>query len=173
MAKPPVTKPVTIRFTRRAYEQVRKHLLKDDLEEMCYLFAHVVENTKRRIFLVDHVLRLDPACYLRRTRTSIVLDPRAKNLVYSRFVESPYNGLINAHSHPLETGAVRFSGTMMMTICMSWPGSMSNYPVASALAATEAKSMRSPWSLVSKGLMPEVTHLLFHLHCPQSSRYRF
>jgi hypothetical protein len=110
MARPPLTKPVTIRFTGRTYERMHKHLLRDENEEFCFLFAHVVENPKRRIFLVDKMVNLDPACYLRRTRTSIVIDPRAKNALYSRFVQSPYTGLINVHSHPFDRGAVHFSG---------------------------------------------------------------
>jgi molybdopterin-synthase adenylyltransferase len=111
MAKLPKPKPVTIRFTGRAFERVRKHLLRDADEEVCFLFCHVLETPTRPIFLADHVLTLDPACYLRRTPTSIVIDPDAKNAVYSRFVESPYTGLINCHSHPFERGAVRFSPT--------------------------------------------------------------
>jgi molybdopterin-synthase adenylyltransferase len=111
MAKLPNPKPVTIRFTARCFEQMHKHLLRDEFEEICFLFCHVFEtkSPSRLIFLVDHVVTLDPACYLRRTRTSIVVDPRAKNAVYSRFVESPYNGFINCHSHPFAYGAVAFS----------------------------------------------------------------
>jgi molybdopterin/thiamine biosynthesis adenylyltransferase len=102
---------VTIRFTARCFEQMRKHLLRDEFEEICFLFCHVIETTRpsRLIFLADYVVILDPACYFRRTRTSIVVDPRAKNAVYRRFVESPYNGLINIHSHPFAHGAVAFS----------------------------------------------------------------
>jgi ThiF family protein len=111
MAKSPKPKPVTIRFTKRCYGRVRKHLLKDQDEELCFLFAHVVETSKRLIFLVDHAVTFTPDCYLKRTRTSIVLKPKAKNYLYSRFVESPYNALINCHSHPFSTGAVAFSGT--------------------------------------------------------------
>jgi molybdopterin/thiamine biosynthesis adenylyltransferase len=110
MAKPPTPKPVTIRFTARAYERVRKHLLKDQDEEFCFLFSHVVETPKRLIFLVDHVVTFTSDCYLRRGRTSIVLNPDAKNYLYSRFVESQYNGIINCHSHSFDTGAVYFSG---------------------------------------------------------------
>lgn len=75
------------------------------------MFCHVIEikSPGKLIFLVDHVVTLDPACYLRRTRTSIVVDPRAKNAVYSRFVEGPYNGFINCHFHPFAYGAVAFS----------------------------------------------------------------
>jgi hypothetical protein len=102
---------VTIRFTGRAFERVRKHLFKDDLEELCFLFCQVVESPTRLIFLANYVVTLDPTCYLRRTPTSIVIDPRATNAVYSRFMESPYTGLINIHSHPFENGAVRFSST--------------------------------------------------------------
>jgi ThiF family protein len=109
MARSPSEKAITIRFTQRAYERVLKHLLKDEDEEMCFLFAHVGESQSRRIFLVDHVVILDPACYLHRSRTSIILDPRAKNAVYSRFVERPHTGLLNLHSHPFERGAVHFS----------------------------------------------------------------
>ena len=113
MAILPKPKPVTIRFTGRTYEQVRKHLLRDDLEEACFLFCHVLEiqSPSKLIFLVDHVVILDPDCYIRRTPTSIVIKPRAKNEVYSRFVKSPYNGLVNCHSHPFSHGAVAFSGT--------------------------------------------------------------
>jgi hypothetical protein len=113
MAKLPNPKPVTIRFTARCFEQMRKHLLRDEFEEICFLFCHVVEtqSPSRLIFLADYVVILDPACYLRRTRTSIVVDPRAKNALYCRFAESPYNGLINIHSHPFAHGAVRFSKT--------------------------------------------------------------
>lgn len=111
MLRFPKPKPVTIRFTQRAYERVRKHLLRDENEEACFLFAHVCESPTRRIFLVDCVVTLDPACYLRRSRTSIVIDPRAKNAVYNRFVRSPYSGLINCHSHPFAHGAVHFSAT--------------------------------------------------------------
>jgi molybdopterin/thiamine biosynthesis adenylyltransferase len=106
-----MAKPVTTRFTNRAFERVRKHLLKDADEEICFLFAHVVESPTRLVYLVDYVVTLDPACYLRRSRTSIVIDPRAKNALYSRFVESPYTGLINCHSHPFDHGVVHFSGT--------------------------------------------------------------
>jgi molybdopterin-synthase adenylyltransferase len=111
MAKSPKRKPVTIRFTARCFERVRKHLLRDEFEEICFLFCHVVEtqSPSRLIFLADYVVTLDPACYLRRTRTSIVVDSRAKNALYSRFVESPYNGLINIHSHPFSHGATTFS----------------------------------------------------------------
>jgi hypothetical protein len=111
MAKSPKTKPVTIRFTKRCYERVRKHLLKDQDEELCFLFSHVVETPKRRIFLVDHEVTFTPDCYLKRTRTSIVLKPRAKKALYIRFIESPYDGLLNCHSHPFSTGAVAFSDT--------------------------------------------------------------
>jgi molybdopterin-synthase adenylyltransferase len=108
MAKLP-KQQVTIRFTNRSFEQMRKHLLRDEYEEICFLFCHVVETPTRLIFLADHTLTLDPACYLRRSRTSIVVDPCAKNAVYSRFIESPWNGLINIHSHPFAHGAVAFS----------------------------------------------------------------
>lgn len=104
-------KPVTIRFTARAYERVHKHLLRDKNEEACFLFAHVSDSPNRRIFLVDYVVTLDPACYLRRSTTSIVIDPPAKNAVYNRFVHSPYTGLTNCHSHPFVHGAVHFSAT--------------------------------------------------------------
>jgi hypothetical protein len=110
MFRLPKPKPVTIRFTGRTYERVRKHLLRDEKEEACFLFAHRVENPTRLIFLVDYLVILDPACYLHRSRTSIVIDPRAKNAVYSRFVESPYSGFINCHSHPFDHRAVHFSG---------------------------------------------------------------
>jgi hypothetical protein len=110
MAKSP-QQPVTIRFTARCFERVLKHLLRDEFEEICFLFCHVVETQSpaRVIFLADYVVTLNPACYLKRTRTSIVVDPRAKNALYSLFVESPYNGLINIHSHPFAHGAVAFS----------------------------------------------------------------
>jgi hypothetical protein len=111
MAKPLSTKPVTIRFTKRVFDGVRKHLFRDELEEICFIFCQVVESPTKLIFLANHVVTLDPACYIRRSRTSIVIDPRAKNAVYHRFVESPYTGLINCHSHPFENGAVRFSPT--------------------------------------------------------------
>jgi hypothetical protein len=104
-------KPITIRFTSRAFERVRKHLLRDDLEEACFLFCHVVETQTRLIFLADYVVILDPSCYRIRTRTSIVIDSNAKDALYRRFVESPYNGLVNCHSHPFSHGAVAFSGT--------------------------------------------------------------
>jgi hypothetical protein len=110
MAKLP-KQQVTIRFTNRSFEQMRKHLLKDEEEEICFLFCHVVETPTRLIFLADHVVILDPACYLRRSRTSIVVDPRAKNVLYCRFAESPYTGLVNIHSHPFDHGAVHFSDT--------------------------------------------------------------
>jgi hypothetical protein len=84
-------------------------MLRDENEEACFLFAHVAESPKRRLFLVDYMVTLDPACYLRRTRTSTVIDPRAKNAVYNRFVHSPYTGLINCHSHPFAHGTVHFS----------------------------------------------------------------
>jgi molybdopterin-synthase adenylyltransferase len=102
---------VTIRFTARCSGQVRKHLLRDEFEEICFLFCHVVEtqSPSRLIFLADHVVTLETVCCLRRSGTSIVIDPRAKNAVYNRFVESPYNGLINCHSHPFAHGAVAFS----------------------------------------------------------------
>jgi hypothetical protein len=111
MFRLPKPKPVTIRFTQRTYERVRKHLFRDENEEACFLFAHMVENATRLIFLVDYLVILDPACYLRRSRTSIVIDPRAKNAIYSRFVESPYSGFLNCHSHPFDHGAVHFSET--------------------------------------------------------------
>jgi hypothetical protein len=104
-------KPIAIRFTSRAFERVRKHLLRDDLEEACFLFCHVVETQTRLIFLADYVVILDPSCYRIRTRTSIVIDSNAKDALYSRFVKSPYNGLVNCHSHPFSHGQVAFSGT--------------------------------------------------------------
>jgi ThiF family len=109
MAGSPKPKPVTIRFTARSYVRMLKHLLRDEYEELCFLFAQVVETPNSLIFLVDHVVTFTPDCYLRRDRTSIVLKPEAKNALYSRFVASQYNGLINCHSHPFERGAVRFS----------------------------------------------------------------
>jgi hypothetical protein len=104
-------KSITIRFTNRAFKKARKHLLRDDLEEACFLFCHVVETQTRLIFLADYVVILDPSCYRKRTRTSIVIDSDAKNELYSRFVESSYDGLVNIHSHPFSHGAVAFSGT--------------------------------------------------------------
>jgi hypothetical protein len=86
-------KPITIRFTNRSFEKARKHLLRDDLEEACFLFCHVVETQTRLIFLADYVAILDPSYYRKRTRTSIVIDSGAKKALYRRFVESPYNGL--------------------------------------------------------------------------------
>lgn len=79
MTEPSCAKPVTVRFTSRAYDRAREHLLKDARERLCFLFADVVESSTRLIFLVDYVLVLDPACYLRRSRTGVVVDPRAKN----------------------------------------------------------------------------------------------
>jgi molybdopterin-synthase adenylyltransferase len=110
MAKFP-KQQVTIRFTARCFEQVLKHLLRDEFEEICFLFCRVFETARpsRLIFLADHVVTLETVCCLRRSGTSIVIDPRAKNAVYNRFVESPYNGLINCHSHPFAHGAVAFS----------------------------------------------------------------
>lgn len=78
---------------------------------MCFLFAHVIDTPNRRIFLVDYVVQLDSTCYLKRTPTAVVLDHRAKNAVYSRFVESSHTGLINAHSHPFAASTVAFSAT--------------------------------------------------------------
>lgn len=109
MTKHAPTKPVTIRFTARAYERVRANLLKDENEAMCFLFAHVVESAKRRIFLVDYVVQLDEACSLKRSRMAVIIHYRAKNAVYSRFVESSYTGLINCHSHPFARSSVYFS----------------------------------------------------------------
>ncbi|MGI0035607.1 MAG: ThiF family adenylyltransferase [Nitrososphaera sp.] len=109
MAKPYPDKPVTIRFTKRAYEKTRAYLFRDERESVSFLFAHVQETRERRIFLVDYVATLHDDCYRKRTRTSVVVHHRAKNEVYRRFVESPYNGFINAHSHPFSTSSVAFS----------------------------------------------------------------
>ncbi|MGH8653938.1 MAG: hypothetical protein ACREYE_17995, partial [Gammaproteobacteria bacterium] len=59
MTRPAQTKPVTIRFTARAYERVRACLFRDENEAMCFLFAHVIDTPNRRIFLVDYVVQLD------------------------------------------------------------------------------------------------------------------
>jgi ThiF family len=111
MPRSPSEKPVIIRLTKRCYGRILKHLLKDQHEELCFLFAHVVETPQRFIFLVDHEVTFTPDCYLSRTRTSIVLKTEAKNALYIRFVESPYNGLVNCHSHPFSHGVVAYSGT--------------------------------------------------------------
>jgi hypothetical protein len=106
-------KPITIRFTSRTFERARKHLLRDNLEEACFLFCHVVETQSpaRVIFLADYVVILDSSCYRKRTGTSIVIDSDAKTELYNRFVKSPYNGLVNCHSHPFSHGHVDFSYT--------------------------------------------------------------
>ncbi|MGH8651190.1 MAG: ThiF family adenylyltransferase [Burkholderiales bacterium] len=111
MNKPTHPKKVIIRFTARAYERVRRLLLKDENEQMCFVFAHVVETPtpNRLVFLCDYVLQLHDSCYLKRTPTSVVLDHRAKNIVYARFAASTYDGLLNIHSHPFDKGRVAFS----------------------------------------------------------------
>lgn len=111
MGKPANPKPVTVRFTKRCYERVRSCLFKDEFEAMCFVFCHVGENAKRRLFLADYCVELDDSCYLKRSRTSVVINHRAKNLVYSRFVASSFTGFLNVHSHPFEQGHVRFSHT--------------------------------------------------------------
>jgi hypothetical protein len=109
MSDPASGRPVTIRFPARAYEKAHRSLLKDSSEKVGFLLAHMAEGASRRIFLVGQALTLDPACYLECGRTSVSVDPRAKNAVYIRFAESAYSGFINCHSHPFEQGAVRFS----------------------------------------------------------------
>ena len=75
MDRPQRPKSITIRFTNRAFEKARKHLLRDDLEEACFLFCHVVETKTQLIFLADRVIVLDPSCYRKRTRTQIFAAP--------------------------------------------------------------------------------------------------
>ena len=60
MPRSPYEKAITIRFTARAYGRALSHLLRDEYEELCFLFAQVVETPKRLIFLVDHVVTFTP-----------------------------------------------------------------------------------------------------------------
>jgi len=110
MAKSP-HKLVTIVFSQRAYDKTRAYLFRDEKESVCFLFANTRETRERVILFVDYVVTLDESCYLKRTRTSVVVDHRAKNQVYSRFVQSRFTGLLNCHSHPFSTSAVAFSPT--------------------------------------------------------------
>lgn len=111
MPRPAPDKTVTIRFTKRADDKTIAALFKDEngSEQVCFLFANVLETRERKVFLIDHVVTLHESCYVKRTKTSAVVHHPAKNEVYRRFVESPYDGFINVHVHAFAGLSVAFS----------------------------------------------------------------
>ncbi len=99
-----------IKLTAELYNSIREHLLKDQTEQICYLFGHTVRYKNTCILLPHKALSMqDEKGKLERSKGHVHLAKELVQQVHKRFIDSEYTAIIKCHSHPFEKGNVWFS----------------------------------------------------------------
>jgi len=103
-----------IKFPKGMYQRLRDHLLQNANEQLAYLFCHQSTDAYGNVCILPGKLIAIDSCpdddTLKRTGTSICVEPELVNEVYAQFIESEYSCLVNCHSHPFSSSKVSFSG---------------------------------------------------------------
>lgn len=103
-----------IKFPKGMYQRLRDHLLQNANEQLAYLFCHQSTDAFGNVCILPGKLIAIDSCpdddTLKRTGTSICVEPELVNEVYAQFIESEYSCLVNCHSHPFSSSKVSFSG---------------------------------------------------------------
>lgn len=94
---------IHVKFTSELFDQVRSYLLSGENQEerICYIAAHKLQ-VKEKIFIYPQKIYIPENDSVSATRSSVNLSHDIVGAIYRRFGESPYDVLINAHSHPFD-----------------------------------------------------------------------